>query len=140
MNKLMTEIFSYDKKSTDPFNENLIIQRWNEKKPWCKIKQANLLEPYLIYDAVNKKGDKFEIKSISDSYQNGQFDTVLFPVSKIGCFGSLTAIYQFYDSIYYIKYSHNQFKNYIIKFLFQNGKWRRYFEILKRDMKFLCFN
>ena len=120
----------------DLYNEVKICDAWNKVKPWRFITLTNKEDKFLIYDGEDKKGNKYEMKSLRDSYQNGEYETVLMPVSKVGCFGILTMIYEFYDAIYYIRYSHHKFKNIQIKHI--NG--RRHFIIPKRELSYLCRN
>jgi hypothetical protein len=133
---MSTEVFSYNKKEEDKYNENKIINIWNSIKPHKKITPTNKSDPYCRYDGEDQFGNKYEIKSINDPYQNGQHDNTLLPVAKVGCWGNLYVIYEFYDSIYYIRYSHHKFKNY--KMIRINGA--RHFLIPKHELSFLKHN
>jgi hypothetical protein len=115
-------------------NENRVIQIYNYFKPHDKIKPSNLENRYEIYDAINKRGKKYEIKCVN--HYRGQFPKVLMPVSKVGACDSkgLRFLYDFKDGLYYIDYSSTRFKK---KWIIKYNK-RLHFYIPYIELKQIC--
>jgi hypothetical protein len=116
----------------DPHNEKQFILVWNRLHPKNKIKLANIDNEFNIIDAKNNYGTNFELKVISDYYLLGNYDTVLLPMSKVGCDGGLIIIYKLFDGYYYIRYS-RKFDKYNNKKI----KGRNHFLIPKEHLRLL---
>jgi len=111
----MDKIKNRYKKLTDEeqqIKEEYITKLYNLKKPNNKIFQANKENKYLGYDAIDKFGKRYEIKSVNHNYM--EFKGEYFGILKLGFCNEkgLRIIYHYLnDELYYIDYSGTAFKN-----------------------------
>ena len=111
----MDKIKNRYKKLTDEeqqIKEEYITKLYNLKKPHNKIFQANKENKYLGYDAIDKFGKRYEIKSVNHNYM--EFKGEYFGILKLGFCNEkgLRIIYHYLnDELYYIDYSATAFKN-----------------------------
>ena len=103
-------MFSYTREEITN-REMVDLERYNSAVKYKKIKLANLENPYLFYDAIDKHGKCYEFKQINHCY--GDYDIVLCPRSKLRNADDkkFRLIYHFLNGdMYYIDYNQKYWK------------------------------
>ena len=92
--------------------EMIDLEKYNSAIKYKKIKLANLENPYLYYDAIDKNGKCYEFKQVNHSY--GDYDIALCPRSKLRMADDkkFRLIYHFINGdMYYIDYNLKYWKS-----------------------------
>ena len=103
-------MFSYTREEITN-REMVDLERYNSAVKYKKIKLANLENPYLFYDAIDKNGTCYEFKQINHCY--GDYDIVLCSRSKLRNADDkkFRLIYHFLNGdMYYIDYNQKYWK------------------------------